>query len=146
MFSRHSADLDFGAIIFRLVILSGVGGLACESAHAVEGPMYSVPSRTYSVYIVSNRSKTLYIGVTNNLKRRVFEHKEGVGSGFAAKYKLDRLVYFERFSDVHRAICREKQLKGWRRMKKIALIVALNPAWRDLSEEWFAAHQFQASA
>jgi putative endonuclease len=95
---------------------------------------------------MSNRSKTLYIGVTNNLKHRVFEHKEGVGSEFAAKYKLDRLVWFERLSDVHRAISREKQLKGWRRLKKIALIVALNPTWLDLSEEWFAAHQFQPAS
>ena len=95
---------------------------------------------------MSNRSKTLYIGVTNNLRRRVFEHKEGVGSEFAAKYKLDRLVWVARFSDVHRAICREKQLKGWRRLKKIALIVALNPTWLDLSEEWFLAPQFQLAS
>jgi putative endonuclease len=108
--------------------------------------MYSASSRTYFVYILSNRSKTLYIGVTNNLKRRVFEHKEGVGSEFAAKYKLDRLVYFERFGGIHRAMAREKQLKGWRRLKKIALIVALNPAWRDLSESWYERHQYQPAS
>lgn len=105
--------------------------------------MYLVPTKTYFVYILSNRSKTLYIGVTNNLRRRVFEYKTGVGSGFATKYKLDRLVYFERFEDVRSAIDREKQLKGWRRLKKIALIVAINPAWRDLSEGWYEPHQFQ---
>lgn len=105
--------------------------------------MYLAPTKTYFVYILSNRSKTLYIGVTNNLWRRVFDYKTGVGSGFATKYKLDRLVYFERFEDVHRAIGREKQLKGWRRLKKIALIVSMNPAWRDLSEEWYERHQYE---
>jgi putative endonuclease len=67
----------------------------------------------YFVYIVTNCSKTLYIGVTNNLVRRVREHKTRIGSGFTAKYKLDRLVYFERFQDVHNAIEREKRIKGW---------------------------------
>jgi putative endonuclease len=84
---------------------------------------------------MTNRSKTLYTGVTNNLVRRVWEHKTGSGSEFAAKYKIDRLVYFERFTDVRNAIAREKQIKGLLRIKKIALIVALNPAWRDLSAE-----------
>jgi putative endonuclease len=99
--------------------------------------------RTYFVYIMTNRSKTLYAGVTNNLVRRVREHKTGTGSGFAAKYKLDRLVYFERFEDVHNAIEREKRIKGWLRIKKIALIVSVNPAWKDLSREWDEHHQFQ---
>jgi putative endonuclease len=99
--------------------------------------------KTYFVYIMTNRSKTLYTGVTNSLVRRVREHKLGIGSGFAAKYKLDRLVYFERFEDIHNAIEREKAIKGWLRIKKIALIVSVNPAWRDLSSEWFEKHQFQ---
>ena len=97
----------------------------------------------YFVYIMTNRSKTLYVGVTNNLMRRVREHKTGVGSGFTAKYKLDRLVYFERFEDVRNAIEREKRIKGWLRIKKVALVVSLNPSWKDLSEEWSARHQFQ---
>jgi putative endonuclease len=99
--------------------------------------------KTYFVYIMTNRSKTLYTGVTNNLVRRVREYKLGSGSVFASKYKLDRLVYFERFEDVHDAIEREKQIKGWLRIKKIALIVEVNPAWKDLSAEWFETHQFQ---
>jgi putative endonuclease len=99
--------------------------------------------KTYFVYIMSNRSKTLYTGVTNSLIRRVREHKSGIGSVFAAKYKLDRLIYFERFEDVHRAIGREKEIKGWLRIKKIALIVSVNPAWRDLSLEWYERHAFQ---
>jgi putative endonuclease len=101
-----------------------------------EGPMYFV-------YIMTNRSKTLYTGVTNNLMRRVREHKTGAGSGFTAKYKLDRLVYFERFQDVHNAIKREKHIKGWLRIKKIALIVSINSSWKDLSEEWYERHQYQ---
>jgi putative endonuclease len=99
--------------------------------------------KTYFVYIMSNRSKTLYTGVTNSVVRRVREHKMGTGSCFAAKYKLDRLVYFERFEDIRDAIEREKEIKGWLRRKKIALIVSVNPAWRDLSLEWYERHAFQ---
>jgi len=99
--------------------------------------------KVYFVYIMTNRSKTLYTGVTNSQIRRVREHKLGIGSGFAAKYKLDRLVYFERFEDVHRAIGREKEIKGWLRRRKIALIVSVNPAWRALSLEWYGQHPFQ---
>ncbi|MBZ5679996.1 MAG: GIY-YIG nuclease family protein [Acidobacteriia bacterium] len=101
------------------------------------------PPKTYFVYIMSNRSKTLYTGVTNSLVRRVREHKMGLGSCFAAKYKLDRLVYFERFEDIRNAIERERVIKGWLRIKNIALIVSVNPAWRDLSQEWYERHQFQ---
>jgi putative endonuclease len=100
-------------------------------------------AKVYFAYIMSNRSKTLYTGVTGNLIRRVHEHKMGIGSSFAAKYKLDRLVYFERFEDIRNAIEREKTIKGWLRLKKIALIVSINPAWRDLSIEWYARHPFQ---
>jgi|SRR5579859_2101649 len=100
------------------------------------------PPKIYFVYIMTNRSKTLYTGVTNSLIRRVREHKLAIGSAFASKYKLDRLVYFERFEDVHRAIGREK-IKGWLRIKKIALIVSANPAWRDLSLDWYERHAFQ---
>jgi putative endonuclease len=97
----------------------------------------------YFVYIKTNRSKTLYIGITNSPVRRVREHKTGAGSGFTAKYQLDRLVYFERFEDVHNAIEREKRIKGWQRIKKIALVVSMNPSWKDLSEEWYERHQYQ---
>ena len=71
-----------------------------------------------------------------NLMRRVREHKTGTGSGFTAKYRLDLLAYFERFQDVHNAIGREKRIKGWLRIKKIALVASMNPSWHDLSEEW----------
>jgi putative endonuclease len=102
--------------------------------------------KTYFVYIMSNRSKTLYTGITGNLIQRVRRHKLGIASRFTTKYKLDRLVYFERFEDVHNAIEREKQIKGWLRIRKIALIVSVNPAWRDLSLEWYERHAFQPDA
>ena len=93
--------------------------------------------KTYYVYIITNRSKTLYTGVTNNLESRMWEHKQGTGSEFASKYKIERLVCYESYDDVHDAIHREKQIKSLLHIKKITLIVPKNPAWRDLSEEWY---------
>jgi len=100
-------------------------------------------AKTYFVSIMLNRSKALYTGITSSLMRRVREHKVGIGSAYTSNYKLDRLVYFERFQDVHNAIEREKTIKGLLRIKKIALIVSVNPAWRDLSLEWFERHAFR---
>jgi len=105
--------------------------------------MSSQDRRHYSVYILSNRSKTLYVGVTGNLHRRVWQHKQGDGSEFCRRYKIDRLVYYESFDDVIKAINREKQIKGLLRIKKIQMIVAKNPAWRDLSSEWYERHAYQ---
>ena len=93
--------------------------------------------RWFYVYIVTNRSRTLYAGVTGKFRQRIFEHKTGAFRGFSSKYKTDRLVYFERFKYVTHAIAREKQIKGWRRTKKIQLIVSMNPTWKDLAEDWF---------
>ncbi len=99
-------------------------------------------SKTYYVYILQSSSRhALYIGVTNDLLRRVFEHKTGQCKGFTEKYKCRRLVYFEQFGRVHAALRREKQLKGWRREKKEALITKLNPHWEDLSKEWWSELQ-----
>ena len=92
--------------------------------------------KEYYVYIMTNRSGTLYVGMANDIFRRVQEHKEGRGSRFTSKYRINRLVYYESTNDVWEAIAREKQLKGWLRAKKIALIESLNPEWRDLSEDW----------
>ncbi|MFN8984794.1 MAG: GIY-YIG nuclease family protein [Burkholderiales bacterium] len=89
-------------------------------------------SRTYYVYFVASISRVVYIGVTNNLVRRVYEHKQGLVAGFTKRYQVDRLVYFEETTDVRVAIEREKQLKTWRREKKLALIEATNPSWKDL--------------
>ena len=95
-----------------------------------------------STYIVCSRTGTLYIGMTNDLYRRALEHKSGAIEGFASKYHCDRLVYYEDFDDVLKAIAREKQLKGWRRSKKIALIESTNPRWEDLAEKWGAQMLF----
>ena len=96
----------------------------------------------YWVYILTSGSGTLYIGVTNNIYRRICEHKSGAFDGFASTYHCTRLVYRESFDDVRNAIAREKQLKGWRREKKIALIERQNPRWQDLAETWGAQMAF----
>ena len=93
--------------------------------------------KTYYVYIMTNKSGTLYMGMTNSLIRRVTEHKEKLVPGFTSKYNIGRLIYFAATHDVNAAIAMEKQIKGWRRSKKIALIESMNPAWKDLSFEWF---------
>jgi putative endonuclease len=93
--------------------------------------------KTYAVYILANATRMLYIGVTNNLDRRIWEHKNKLIPGFASRYQLDSLVYFEPFSDVKAAIAREKELKGWLRGKKVALINSANPSWTDLAATHF---------
>jgi putative endonuclease len=95
----------------------------------------------YFTYIAASRSRTLYIGVTGSLQKRMFEHKRKLHTGFTATYNCNRLVWFERFVDPGNAIAREKQLKGWTRVKKIALITTTNPTWIDLSEDWYSTEQ-----
>jgi putative endonuclease len=97
--------------------------------------------KTYYVYIMTNRTRTLYTGVTDNLERRVFQHKRKLLPGFTRKYRIDHLVYYETFGDVRAAIQREKQIKGWLRVKKVALIVSTNPTWRGLSQDWYRKQQ-----
>ncbi len=99
--------------------------------------MPSAREYCYSVYILGSISGTLYIGVTGDLMLRVRQHKHHSFEGFTAKYQVDRLLYFETYGDVTRAIRREKQLKGWRREKKIKLIESTNPEWKDLSYGWY---------
>jgi putative endonuclease len=95
-------------------------------------------SKEYYVYIMTNKSRTLYTGVTNDLMRRVYEHKNKlIPNSFTSKYNIRFLVYYESTPTVHVALAREKQIKGWLRVKKIALIDSMNPEWKDLSEEWF---------
>ena len=95
-------------------------------------------TRQYYVYIMASRGKTLYIGVTNNLERRVYEHKNGLTAGFTKKYKVTKLVYHEETSDVGSAIAREKQLKAWRRSKKVTLVESVNPLWEDMGLRWYS--------
>ena len=91
--------------------------------------------RSYYIYILSNASRTLYVGVTNDLVRRVWEHKQGSVPGFTSKYHVTQLVWFEETINIAGAIAREKQLKGWLRKKKVALVSKTNPEWRDLAAE-----------
>jgi putative endonuclease len=93
--------------------------------------------KEYYVYIMANKRGTLYTGVTNDLERRVYQHKQKLIEGFTKRYNITRFVYFESSNDVNAAITREKQIKGLLRSKKIELIKALNPQWTDLSEGWF---------
>lgn len=93
--------------------------------------------REYYVYILTNKSGTLYTGMTNDLTRRIWEHKKGDIPGFTENYRVNRLLYFEMTGNVNNAIAREKQIKGWSRKKKIELIQTLNPKWENLSLEWF---------
>jgi len=87
------------------------------------------------VYILASKSGVLYVGVTNRLRRRVAEHRLKLVEGFSARYNVNRLVYYEKFEDIRNAIAREKQIKGWLRAKKIALIESANPRWKDLAED-----------
>ena len=90
----------------------------------------------YHIYIMASASGVLYIGVTNNLEVRVSQHKQKLCAGFSAEYNTTKLMYFEPFSDIRDAIAREKQLKRWRREKKVFLIEKANPTWRDLSADF----------
>lgn len=92
--------------------------------------------RQYFVYIVANKMhNVLYIGVTNDLERRMYEHKHKLVEGFTKKYNVDKLVYYNEFSSINDAIAAEKKLKGWTRAKKVALIEQFNPEWKDLTQE-----------
>ena len=93
----------------------------------------------YFVDIMTNRSRTLYTGVTKDLLRRVYEHKHGLVPGFTSRYRITQLAYFEATPNIRAAIAREKQIKGWIRARKISLIESVNPDWKDLSEDGFLA-------
>ena len=93
--------------------------------------------RCYYVYIIANATRILYTGVTNNLVRRVHQHKSGEIDGFTSHFHVCRLLYYEAFHDIRNAIAREKQIKRWRREKKIWLIERVNRNWKDLSDGWY---------
>ena len=93
--------------------------------------------KSYHVYIMASKSRTLYVGVASDLLRRVFEHKNKTGNGFTGNYNINRLVHFEETTDANAAIAREKQIKGWLRSRKIVLIEEQNPTWDDLSSGWY---------
>ena len=93
------------------------------------------------VYILASKSGVLYIGVTNRLTRRTIEHRQKLLDGFTKRYNVTRLVHWERFGDIRSAIAREKQIKGWLRSKKVALIESRNPGWIDLADGYFPLNQ-----
>ena len=97
--------------------------------------------KQYHVYIMSNIARTLYVGVTGNLEQRVYQHKGKLVQGFTSRYGLTQLVYFTETNDIREAIAREKQIKGWTRARKVALIEEMNPLWKDLSLDWYSDGQ-----
>ena len=99
--------------------------------------LYQKPQPEYYVYILTNSSRTLYIGVTNDLVRRVYQHRQKLVEGFTKKYNVNWLVYYEQTQDVKAALFRERQIKAWRRSKKVELVDVMNPEWRDLSAGWY---------
>jgi len=94
-------------------------------------------NKTFYVYIMESETGTLYVGMTNDIKRRVYEHKHHLIPGFTEKYKVERLLYVETVNDSVSAIKREKQIKAWRREKKVSLIDSINPKWNDISQDWY---------
>jgi putative endonuclease len=111
------------------------GGGDAGAAYGGDG---LTPKRKYQffVYILGSRSRNLYVGLTNNLRRRVSEHREHTPGSHTAEYNIDRLLYFERFQYVRSAIAREKEIKDWNRALKVELIEKVNPTWEDLAAEW----------
>jgi putative endonuclease len=94
-------------------------------------------SHNYYVYLLTNwNNKLIYVGMTNDLQRRLYEHKHKSVPGFTSRYNVNKLVYFEHTTDVLEAIAREKEIKRWRREKKNRLVESMNPEWKDLSAEW----------
>jgi len=113
----------------------------CCHPELVSGSLKTIISmrdKTYYVYILTNyKNKTLYIGLTNNLERRIYQHKNELIEGFSKRYKLKKLVYYEEFKNIIDALAREKQLKNWHREWKINLVKGVNPEFKDLAEEWY---------
>ena len=96
-----------------------------------------MPTAQAAVYILASRSRTLYVGVTRDLLRRVWQHREKLADGFTARFNIGRLVWYEMTPNIGAAIAKEKEIKSWRRSKKVALIEAANPTWEDLAAPWF---------
>ena len=93
--------------------------------------------KKYYIYIMTSMSGTLYTGITSDFEKRVYQHKHKLADGFTKRYNVDRLVYYEETTDIEVALEREKEIKTWRRSKKISLIESINPTWKDLAEDWF---------
>jgi len=138
MFIRHR---QAGSTLLQRSSLTAPDPHSTEYAEFRDDALLKVNMRepkAFHVYIMTNRprSHVLYTGITGKLARRVFQHKNKLVPGFTSRYSLTRLVYYERFVYPDTAIAREKEIKGWRRSKKIRLIEALNPHWHDLADSW----------
>jgi putative endonuclease len=120
-----------------MVVVGKGGRLGCHPERS-EGSARMRPSAMY-VYILSSRTRRLYVGVTSDLIRRVWQHRDGTIRGFTRKYSVNRLVYFEPSDQPMLAIRREKEIKTWARVKKLALVESMNPGWVDYSEHWFVS-------
>jgi putative endonuclease len=105
--------------------------------HSYPHRRFTAAIRRYFVYILASRSRVLYVGVTNDLVRRLWQHRTSQFAGFTTRYRVDRLVHFDETTDVRAAIAGEKQIKGWTRAKKVALIESRNPTWEDLAARWY---------
>ena len=109
----------------------------CEKSLNLKNDRIQMTEKAYYVYILTNwNNKVMYVGITNNLERRIYEHKEKVVKGFTEKYNVNKLVFYEQTSDIAEALNREKEIKKWRREEKNRLVVNTNPLWRDLSEDY----------
>ncbi len=91
----------------------------------------------FYVYIIASKSRVIYTGMTGNMRKRIFEHRNDLVDGFTKKYRCHRLVHWESFDDVRNALNREKEIKGWRRSRKVALIEETNPTWEDFAAKWY---------
>ena len=127
-----------GSPKYLLTLVNGGRSSSFKAVISTEGRNLVASGKNYYVYILTNwNNKVMYIGVTNNLERRLYEHKNKLIKGFTQKYNVNKLVYFEETGDVFSALEREKEVKKWRREKKDALVLKVNDEWKDLSEEWF---------
>lgn len=124
-----------GLLTSPQIVIPSLRGIARRSRYGVKGG-HVTRVGDFFVYIVASPSRTIYVGVTNDLERRVWQHRTKALGGFTAKYGTSRLVWFEMYPRIDDAIAREKQIKGWSRDKKLALIESENPKWWDLSRDW----------
>jgi putative endonuclease len=129
--------LEVGISKHPMIEVSISRGRMYLDATSTAATSYNSGVKNYYVYILSSRSGTLYVGVTSNIRKTVHQHKSHLVPGFTDKYDVDRLLYFEPIGDAVSAIKREKQIKKWRREKKVALIDSMNPDWKDLSQAWY---------
>ena len=129
-------DTQFPLATYRRFLSLRLRNDIPKSNESFDIDQLTMKTKQYYVYIMNSPTGTLYVGVTSNLERRVYEHKQKIHDGFTKKYNVTRLAYYEETPDIHVALAREKQIKKWRRSKKIALIETTNPNWQDLSEAW----------